>query len=278
MPLLLLLPGAAMAHDGGAHAAAQWGVLVPLALGAGACLAGAFRLRRVPRLRLLAATTGFGVLGAATLSPLAGAAEGSLLVHMVEHELMMVVAAPLLVLARPLGLCLPALPRAARRAVGLALGAPAWRWTWAMIAAPAAASAIQAVALWGWHVPALVQAALGSPVLHAAQHLSFLGAACLFWSAMLAPRAAGLGASVLHLFLASVQGGLLGALLLFAPRPWFPAQALGAPFGLSPMEDQQLAGLVMAGVACLAYPAAGLVLFARWVRGAGEGGRALVAG
>jgi cytochrome c oxidase assembly factor CtaG len=266
-----------MAHGGEAHAVPEAWVTASLLAACGAYTLGALRLGRLPLGRGLAFGAALGTLAVATLSPLAAWSEVSFLVHMAEHELIMVVAAPLLVLARPIGLWLWALPRQARRRIGRMLAYPVLRRAWHLLSAPGTASLLQAVVLWGWHVPPLFQAALADPVLHAAQHLSILGAACLFWWAMLGRGRAGYGPAALHLFAASAHGGLLGALFLFAQRPWFPAQDAVSPFSLSPLEDQQLAGLVMAGAACLVYPAAALLLLARWISGRRESGRALAA-
>lgn len=278
LPLLLLMPLPAAAHGGGAHGVPGSWALLPLVAAIAAYAAGALRLGRVAPRRMLAFGAGVGVLALATLSPLAEWSQASFLAHMVEHELIMVVAAPLLVLARPIGPWLWSMPRGARQGIGRALASPPARRSWGLLSAPGAASALQAVVLWGWHAPPLFTAALQDPVLHVAQHLSFLGAGCLFWWAMLARGRAGYGVAALHLFAASAHGGLLGALFLFAQRPWFPAQGEGSLFGLSPLEDQQLAGLVMTGAACLAYPAAALLLLARWIAGRKEAGHALVPG
>jgi cytochrome c oxidase assembly factor CtaG len=272
--LLLGTPAPALAHGGAAHGTAgldPW-VALPLALSALALLAGAQRLARqgrtgAPLLRRgLLFAAGLGAIAVALLSPLEDAAQASFAAHMAEHELLMVAAAPLLVLARPLGIWLWALPRAARRAVGRALRRPRLVRSWRVLSAPATASGLQVVALWGWHVPALFAAALESAALHRLQHLCFLAAALLFWWSMLVRGRAGYGMAALHLFIASVHSGLLGALFLFAPQPWLRAHAASpSPLGLTALEDQQLAGIVMAGVACLVYPAVALRLLQLWI-------------
>lgn len=278
LALLVLLPMPAAAHGAEAHGVPGSWALLPLVVASGAYAAGVLRIGRLPWGRTLAFGAGMGALVIVTLSPLAAWSQTSFFAHMVEHELIMVVAAPLLVLARPIGPWLWALPRGARQGIGQAMASRGARRGWGFLSAPATASVLQLIVLWGWHVPPLFTAALHDPVLHVAQHFSFLGVACLFWWAMLARGRAGHGVAALHLFAASVHGGLLGVLFLFAGRPWFPAQAMGGPFGLSPLEDQQLAGLVMAGAACLVYPAAALLLLARWIAGRKEAGHALVPG
>jgi cytochrome c oxidase assembly factor CtaG len=143
---------------------------------------------------------------------------------MIEHELLRAVAAPLLVLGRPLLVLLWALPRPARRRLARWSAAPALRRTWLIAIGPVAAWAVHTLALWVWHAPALFGAALQSETIHLAQHASFLGAALVYWSSLYANRHAGFGhgAAVLSLFATSVQCALLGALLTVAAVPWYP--------------------------------------------------------
>jgi cytochrome c oxidase assembly factor CtaG len=105
---------------------------------------------------------------------------------------------------------------------------------------------VQAAALWLWHLPSLFDLALKSEGWHAAQHLAFFVSALLFWSAMLAPgRSAWTTAACL--FATSMATGALGAFMAVSQSPWYaPYAALGlAAFGLTPAEDQQLAGVLM---------------------------------
>jgi cytochrome c oxidase assembly factor CtaG len=188
---------------------------------------------------------GWGVLAAAVVSPLHAVGERSFSAHMAEHELLMLAAAPLLVLSRPLGTMLWAFSAPARKGLGglsRAMG-PVWR----AATGPVTATLVQAAVLWIWHAPALFDLALSDPLWHAVQHLSFLVAALLFWSAMLHPRRRAHGVSALCLFATSVVSGALGALMAFSQSPWYAGYAaLGlAPLGLTPLEDQQLAGVLM---------------------------------
>lgn len=187
---------------------------------------------------------GMTILAGALVSPLHEAGERSFAAHMAEHELLMLLAAPLLVLARPLPVMLWAFPGSPRRAIGAAVAAtaPLWRW----LTAPLTATLLQALALWAWHAPAPFGRALEDEGWHAAQHLSFLLSALLFWTAMLSRRTAPTVAA-LCLVATSIVSGALGALMAFATSPWYIGYArLGmAPFGLTPAEDQQVAGLLM---------------------------------
>lgn len=208
---------------------------------------------------------GWLVLAAALLSPLDALVERSFAAHMVQHELLMVVAAPLLVLARPLEAWTWALAPAWRTAMASVARSPGLRAAWRACTEPLGAWTLHAAALWAWHIPALFEAALASEGLHILQHVAFFATALLFWWSVFerASRNAG-AASLASLFTTMAHSGALGALLTFAGHPWY-ASYEGA-LGLSPLEDQQLGGLVMWAPASLAYVAAALVIASRWLR------------
>jgi cytochrome c oxidase assembly factor CtaG len=214
--------------------------------------------------------TGWLVMAAALVSPLHAAGERSFTLHMLEHELLMLVGAPLLVLSRPVGIALWALPERWRASAG---GLHRFGWfgrPWRLLSDPVVATTLQIVALWAWHAPALFDLALASDGWHIAQHLSFVLSALLFWSAMLEARRlrARTGMAVACLFATAVVGGALGALMALSDSPWYEGyRAMGmAPFGLSPAEDQQLAGLLMWVPGGLVHVLAALLLLARWLR------------
>ena len=137
---------------------------------------------------------------------------------------------------------------------------------------------VHGAAIWIWHAPALYQATLTSDFVHALQHLSFFGTALLFWWTIIhahAPggraRAVSFGTAVLLLFGTALHSGALGALLTFSRALWYPAYGSTArAWGLNPVEDQQLAGLVMWIPATFAYLIAALFLFAGWLRASEE--------
>jgi len=134
---------------------------------------------------------------------------------------------------------------------------------------PFAAWLLHAVALWLWHIPSLFQAALDSDVVHTLQHASFLGSALLFWWAVTngRHRVASLGAAVLYMFTTALHSGLLGALITLARQPWYPgySQTTNA-WNLTPLEDQQLGGLIMWIPAGVVYVVAGLLFVGAWLR------------
>lgn len=179
-------------------------------------------------------------VGVALLSGLHDYAERLLWAHMVQHELLMVVAAPLLALGKPV---------------------EAWRWVFPLripklLTDPAFAWGLHALGIWLWHVPVLFEAAVRDPWLHVAQHASFFLPAAIFWWAVLGPAARPL-AALAALFTTMLHTGALGALMTFSRVSWYTGYAL---------EDQQLAGLVMWVPAGVAYPLAALFLVFRWLR------------
>jgi putative membrane protein len=202
---------------------------------------------------------------ASPLDPLAGLLFSA---HMAQHELLILVAAPLLVLGRPLVPLLWTLPRSARLALSAAGRGSPIAATWSFLTQPLVAWLLHAIALWAWHAPAAYEAALRSDFVHALQHLSFLGSASLLWWAIVHGRYGrlGYGVAVLAVFTTGLHGGALGALLTVAPRVLYPHyEEAATAWGLSALEDQQVAGLVMwipSGVGLLVL---GLALSAAWL-------------
>jgi cytochrome c oxidase assembly factor CtaG len=208
---------------------------------------------------------GWLVLALALLSPLHAAGEQSFSAHMLEHEMLMLAAAPFLVLAHPMPILLWGFPAPARRALGALVVAAPVAGLWRMLITPVTATLVQAAALLLWHAPGLFDLALAHEGWHAAQHLSFLVSALFFWTAMLGRRSRGdRPLAALCLFATSLVSGALGALMAFSESPWYVGYArLGmAPFGLTPAEDQQLAGLIMWVPGGLVHAAAALAIVA----------------
>ena len=204
---------------------------------------------------------GMLALAVALISPVDGVSAALFSVHMVQHLLLVMIAAPLLVLGQPHVALLWGLPRSARRSVAHAWRrAPRLRAAWRLASRPAAAWALHTAALWVWHAPRLYEAAVRQEGVHALEHASFLLTALLFWWVLAghgARRRLGFGAAVLYLFTASMQSVVLGALLALSRQPWYQVHfGTTAPWGLSPLEDQRLAGLIMWVPAGLVYIAA----------------------
>ena len=220
--------------------------------------------RGVTRAHVVRAALGWGLLAAALLSPLDEIAARSFAAHMVQHELLMVVAAPLLVLSRPLEAFAWALPVRVVRMLRRYGRARPLRRTWRALTSPSGAWFAHAIALWGWHAPVLFVAALASAPLHALQHACFLASALAFWWAVLGAgsRVPGI-AAVACLFATMLHTSLLGALITFAPTALY--MHVANPFGLTAVEDQQLGGLVMWVPGGLPYLVAGLGIVAAWL-------------
>jgi putative membrane protein len=210
--------------------------LVAIAMAAGLVLAHV-GTRRDGRGPLLLGVTVFCLL---FLSPLCALTAALFSARAVHHVVLVAVAAPLLALAFGAA--------GVRRRPPLSVGG---------------ALALSTVAMWVWHIPSVYAAGIGSAPLYWLMQVSLLGSGVLFWWAVLAP-ATRPGAALLGLLGAVVQMGMLGALLTFAARPLYAAHALttGA-FGLSPLEDQQLAGLVLWVPSAAPYVVAALILALR---------------
>jgi cytochrome c oxidase assembly factor CtaG len=252
-------------------------IVLPVALSLFLYAHGAWRLRQRSQLgrtalrrRALLFAAGWFTLATAAISPLHEAGESSFTLHMLEHELLMLIAAPLLVLSKPLETMLWALPAAARKIVGRWIRSTALQGSWKFFSGAVVATILQAASLWLWHAPALFERALADDAWHITQHLSFLISALLFWSAMFHsnPARGGRALAVLCLFATSVVSGALGALMAFAQSPWYSRYtSLGlTPFGLTPIEDQQLAGLLMWIPGGLVHAVAALLLLGALLR------------
>jgi putative membrane protein len=281
----LLLPAALAAHpDQAPVPATVWGawnpdpfVLLPLLLAGAVYGRGVARLwrragvgRGVSRARAASFAAGWTALFAALISPIDALGSALFAAHMVQHLLLTVVAAPLIVLGEPVLAALWAFPPAWRRRIGQGWRRlPRLRRTLGALTHPVSAWTLSVAALWIWHVPYYYDLAVYVDAVHALEHTSFLATALLFWWALVDRRGvlrhAG-GAAMLYTFTAAMQSGILGALLTFAGRPWYGAH-LGttAAWGFTPLEDQQLAGVIMWVPVSLIYLLAMGVSFVRWL-------------
>lgn len=255
------------------------GVVISLFLSATLYALGMRQLPRRVRSDALFFYAGWLFLVIALVSPVHRLGALLFSVHMTQHELLMVGAAPLLVLGHPGRTLLKSLPRRisqwsvnpARRRRALTLARYLTR--------PAIAWLMHALALWCWHIPSWFEATLHHEWAHALQHLSFLGTALWFWhSVFRGPRRiADYGWGVLNLFFTAIHSSVLGALITFAPGVWYPTYAARARItGISPLEDQQLGGLIMWVPAGLVYLLAALVLIRAWLHGRPAKAEALI--
>ncbi len=273
---LLLFPALALAHAGEPLAPHDlwkaWefdpGVVLPLLLSAVLYSIGARKHFGLTRLSIGSFWGGWLSLVMALVSPLHPLGEALFSAHMVQHEVLMLVSAPLLVLSRPLVTFLWAMPIGWRRALGHFSKRRVVKELWTFSTDPFSAWCIHAAAIWIWHVPLLFQMTLKSDLVHTAQHLSFFLSGLLFWWALFHARGRrAYGAAMLYLFTTAVHTGILGALLTFSPHVWYPIyNGTTQAWGFTPLEDQQAGGLIMWVPGSLVYLAAGLVLGLGWLR------------
>jgi putative membrane protein len=212
---------------------------------------------------------GWAVLALSLLSPLHALGGVLFAAHMTQHELLMTVAAPLLVLGRPLVPFVWALSPRWRRGAGRSAAAPPVAASWRALTHPVSAFVLHGIAIWVWHVPALYDASVASEAFHTAQHVSFFATALLFWWVALRGSGArgGAPASIALLFTTMLHTGALGALLALSSTLIYMAYgATTGPWGLSPLDDQQLGGLIMWVPGGIAYLLAALGLVARMLR------------
>ena len=251
------------------------GVVIPLAVSAILYARGARVSRGTTPRQMLFFWLGWFVLFVSLCSPLHPLGESLFSAHMTQHELLILVAAPLLVLARPAASFVWALPFEWRRRIGRWTKWHATQTVWRLLTGASAAWLLHAVILWVWHIPALFDATLSSGAVHSTQHICFLGSALIFWWALVHGQGRrNYGWGVLYIFTTAVHTSILGALLTFAPSPWYPAYGQATQrWGLTPLQDQQIGGLIMWVPAGLVYTIAGLALFAAWLRASEPGER-----
>ena len=211
-------------------------------------------MRRTDALRWISAGAAAAALAAAVSPAVDGLADRSFAGHMLQHMLLVYVAPPLLLLARPASALLSSLPpRAARKAVALLrtpfVEAPAHPlFAWSLFAA----------VLWGAHFSGLYEAALDRPAVHAMEHIAFLGAGIAFWYPIVAPPPAPWSMRyplrMAYVFATIPLGAFLGLALNQTRYVLYPhyAQVLGSE--QAALADQQAGGAVM-------WLAGGCVLF-----------------
>jgi putative membrane protein len=226
---------------------------------------------RLRRLEPAAFALGWSALLASVLPPIDALAIERFSIHMVQHELMMLVGAPLITLGRPLPVWFAALSDSSRRLATRALQGRVVAGGWRLATMPVLACALHGAAIWIWHMPPLFNLAVGSEAVHALQHATFVGTSVVLWWGLLYGRygRAGYGAAVFYLFVTAVHTGVLGALLTFAGAPLYDVYgAGGASHRGDALGDQQIAGLVMWVPAGLVLTLAGLAFFAAWMSAA----------
>jgi len=210
---------------------------------------------------------GLAAIGLALLSPIE-AYEGTLFsVHMVQHMLLQLVAAPLLLAGAPITLALrAATPRWRRRMLSVLQSRIVH-----LISFPLVAWILFAAVNWGWHFSTLYDEALENAALHYVQHATFLVAALLFWwpaiGADPSPWRLPFPVRLFYLFLAMPQNSFLGVAIMEAPQSLYSHYVTNLrAWGPTPLEDQQLGGVIMWTVGDLAFLIGMGVVVYLWMR------------
>jgi putative membrane protein len=205
----------------------------------------------------------------ALVSPLDALSHALASAHMVQHVLLLLVAAPLMALSSPTGPLLRGSPTIVRRATGR------WRKRLSLTRArvralrhPAFVWGLHVATIWFWHAAVPYDMALKMDIVHVVEHVSFLVTGVLFWHIVLGVRqGVSNGLGILLVFTMSMQSIFLSALLTFASAPWYSGYEFSTrPWGLDPLADQQLAGVIMWIPAGLVYLGAALALLVGWIR------------
>jgi putative membrane protein len=196
---------------------------------------------------------GMAAVIVALLTPLDALSHDLFAAHMVQHLLLIIIAPALIVLSRPLVPMLWGVPLEWRR-ITVKLKGLAW------LANPVVAWILHATVMWIWHIPSLYESALRHEFVHALEHASFFGTAMLFWWSVF-PNERMTGMPIFSVFTMGIQSSILGAFLTFASAAWYTLHDPN-PYGLTLLQDQQLAGLIMWVPAGTVYTGIAAALFA----------------
>jgi putative membrane protein len=274
-----LLPTPALAHVSEQHGRLAWSweplVLVSLAGAASWYIIGLIRLRQetsaviIKTWNVWAFAGGLAVLFIALESPIDTVGEELFSVHMVQHLLLMLFAAPLIVLGRPALAFLWAMPPRRRKTFGRIWTAGRFGRVIEFLMRPLVVWVLFASIFVVWHVPGPYTWALHHELVHDCEHLSFFIVSLMFWTIVFEPsgrRRLDYGATLLFVATMAIISGLPGALMILTNRAFYPVHAATVGnWGLTLVADQQLAGLIMWIPAGMIYVAAVAWLFWRWI-------------
>jgi putative membrane protein len=197
--------------------------------------------------------SGWAIATLALVSPLCPLSVSLFSARATQHVILTLLAAPLVVAGRPLDAFVAA----------CFAGQPAGVWTQRVSAYPMRAAAAFAVLLWIWHSPAAYAATFASTALYWTMHVTLFGSACWLWSTLLRRETALVG-GLLASIASSVQMGLLGALITLSPRPFYAPHFLTTDaWGFTPLQDQQLGGVVMWVPGCTVFLIVAMIALGR---------------
>jgi putative membrane protein len=234
-------------------------VLIAVLLAIGAAYVAGCRGNRAPKPReRMLFGAGLLIVAAALISPLCNLSVALFSARVAQHMALTLIAAPLIALGRPECVlphsAMPARSSAAFGRQALSVSAVAF-----------------AIAIWTWHMPGPYDETLRNNYVYWTMHVTMFGAALLLWHALLVGNAGRAGMALIAGFGTAMHMSLLAAVLTLAPKALFAVHFNTTwPWGLSPLDDQQLGGVIMwipAGVLSTIY---GVAAFAHWLNTAGR--------
>jgi len=220
--------------------------------------------------------TGLATILLALLPPIDTLSDSLFSIHMLQHMLLLEVAAPLIVLGRPWNRLWRTLPLARRRRVANGVTRAAWAAPLRLLARPAVAFLLMNGSFVLWHLPVLYDAALAHPVLHDLEHATFFLSALLLWTHLLGggPFRVRLTAPARAAYAVGsmIVGWGLAVVLATAPSPLYThyAEIGSRPFGLSALADQQLAAGIMWVPASVPWAAVAMICVYSWLNPGGR--------
>lgn len=224
---------------------------------------------RVAAWRIACFTAGMSGFFVTLISPLESLSAALFSGHMIQHLLLVLVAAPCIVFSRPLAPLLRGLPTGWRKPVGSFVYKPFVQTLWSWLSCPIPVLVFHIGVLWVWHIPSLYTAAFYDDLIHSLLHGSFIFTAALFWWMIF--HGGNYDVRVLYVFVTMMTTGLLGALMTFARSPWYTIhQEYVREWGLTLLQDQQLAGLLMWIPPGLVYVVTAGLLLNKWLNAVEE--------
>lgn len=204
----------------------------------------------LPGWRVASFYAGLAMVWLALFSPVGVYTELFFFMHMIQHLLLVEVAAPLILLGAPLLPMMWSLPRGPRVGLGSLFAPGPVKLLFTGLTHPLVAVAQYCTVISSWHIPVFYDAAQGRTVVHDLEHAIFLGSALLFWWPVIHPaggrRRLSFAAGTVYFMPVVAVGSMIGALLTFARQPLYATYArLPRVWGISVVQDQQLAGLIM---------------------------------
>lgn len=224
--------------------------------------------------RLVAYLSALVIIGISLMSPIDVMSQQLFFMHMIQHLLLVMIAAPLLLITNPLPIVLWGLPAGLRRRVGAGLsaliaGKSRFRQGLRSATGPGIVWLLWVIALIGWHDPNMYNWALRSEFAHDLEHLSFFIAALLFWwhvtgaGPHIHKQVQGVG-RIAFVLSAVPTSMMLGVVLAFVPVVVYTYyEAVPRLWGIDPLTDQKIGGIIMWIPGSMMYILAALVLIAR---------------